>query len=213
VEAYCRVLNVDMGNYEFFVLADIIQMQSVGQITRDGFIKGWKQVWEETKGKVSPDMMSHQRYVRSQIGLVQTDTAVFRKVYRNAFTAGKEPGKRELGMGEALAYWAELLAPTLQRWKTSNVDWFQAWTDYLTERFGTTKLDDDGEEVIEYKRTVSRDLWNQTLLFAEKTMQDETLGFWSEEQAWPGLIDEFVVWCQEKGIAAAKNGETMEVGA
>jgi DCN1-like protein 1/2 len=49
-------------------------------------------------------------------------------------------------------------------------------------------------------------------LFATKTMEDETLSFWSEEQAWPGLIDDFVVWSREKGIAAAKNGESMEVG-
>jgi len=210
--AYCQTLDVNMLSYEYFVLADIVQAQSFGQFTRQGFVKGWKQVYEETRKRVTPDMAAHQKYVRAQIDLLRTDAALFGKVYRTAFTTGKELGRRELGMSEALAYWEELFTPTMGGWKTAHVDWLAAWTAYLREKFGVKKAGDDGQPADwEYTRSVSRDLWNQTRLFAAKTMEDETLGFWSEEQAWPGLIDEFVVWCREKGKVPAQNGEAMVV--
>jgi DCN1-like protein 1/2 len=41
-------------------------------------------------------------------------------------------------------------------------------------------------------------MWNQTFEFFQKTMQDETLSFWSEDGAWPGVIDEFVAFIKEK---------------
>lgn len=206
VMAYCEALDVNMGSYEYFVLADIVQAQSFGQITRQGFVKGWKQVYEDTGKRVTPDMAAHSKYVRAQIDRLRTDAALFGRVYRTAFTTGKELGKREMGMTEALAYWEELFKPAMGGWRTERVDWLGAWTAYLREKFGT---ETDGDW--EYSRSVSRDLWNQTRLFAAKTMEDETLGFWSEEQAWPGLIDEFVVWCREKGKVPAQNGEAMEV--
>ncbi|KAK4154448.1 Cullin binding-domain-containing protein [Chaetomidium leptoderma] len=220
VMGYCQALDVDMENYEFFVLADVVQVQSFGQITRQGFVKGWKQVWEESGGAVSPDMAAHKKHVQSQIGLVRKDVTLFRQVYRSAFAAGKELGRREMGMEMALPSWGELFAPTMKRWRTANVDWFEAWTEYLTQKFwveleGAKEGEEKGQqgqgEQGKWTRTVSRDLWNQTLLFAEKTLLDETLGFWSEDQAWPGIIDEFVVWCKEKGIAKEKGGEIMEV--
>jgi DCN1-like protein 1/2 len=43
-------------------------------------------------------------------------------------------------------------------------------------------------------------MWNQTLEFANKTMEDESLSFWSEDGAWPSVIDDFVSWCKEKGV-------------
>lgn len=103
------------------------------------------------------------------------------------------------------------------------MDWFGRWDEFLTGKFWVAEKRGAGQEDEEedeeeggrgpgrWTRTASRDLWNQTLLFAEKSVEDETLGFWSEEQAWPALIDEFVVWCREKGIAkAAGGGEGME---
>lgn len=112
----------------------------------------------------------------------------------------------------AVAFWKGLYYPATNPWRSANVDWLGAWTRFLDEKFGVTEVNDQGEaEVVDYKRTVSKDLWTQLRLFAVKTMADETLGFWSEEQAWPGVIDEFVVWCREKGVVKARGGEEMEV--
>lgn len=41
-------------------------------------------------------------------------------------------------------------------------------------------------------------MWNQTLEFAFKSIDDESLDFWSEDGAWPGVIDEFVAWYKRK---------------
>ncbi len=209
--SYCEALDVNNMNHEFFVLSDIVQAQGFGHVTRQGFVKGWKQAWEESEGQVEPNMASHRKHVRSQIGLVRSDPAVFGKVYRSTFTTGKELGQRELEMGQALTFWGMLFEPSMKSWHSTHVNWLAVWTDYLREKFGKETVDEDGETEWVYSRSVSRDLWNQTRLFAAKTMEDETLGFWSEEQAWPGLVDEFVVWCQEKGKVAPRNADRMEV--
>ena len=78
-------------------------------------------------------------------------------------------------------------------WKTASHDWLSLWKSYLGEK---------------YTRSVNRDMWNMTLTFAFKTMEDETLSFWSADGAWPSVIDDFVDWCKEKGIGKA---DSMEV--
>ena len=34
--------------------------------------------------------------------------------------------------------------------------------------------------------------------FVQKTMTDESLAWWSEDGAWPGVVDEFVAWVKKK---------------
>ena len=53
-------------------------------------------------------------------------------------------------------------------------------------------------------------MWNQTLEFFAKSKDDETMSFWSEEGAWPSVIDDFVIWVREKrsGGPVADNMET-----
>jgi DCN1-like protein 1/2 len=41
-------------------------------------------------------------------------------------------------------------------------------------------------------------MWFQALEFFNKAKSDESLSFWSEDSAWPGVIDEFVLWLKEK---------------
>lgn len=38
-------------------------------------------------------------------------------------------------------------------------------------------------------------------MFAGKSLEDETMGWWSEDGAWPGCLDEFV------GFVRAKRGD------
>lgn len=54
-------------------------------------------------------------------------------------------------------------------------------------------------------------MWDQTGVFAMKSLEDESMGWWSEDGAWPGVLDEFVFYIKEKrGIAAG--GTEMDVG-
>lgn len=60
-------------------------------------------------------------------------------------------------------------------------------------------------------------MWDQTLLFVGKSLEDESMGWWSEEGSWPGVIDEFVGFVRGKreGGATTTGGEggaAMDVG-
>ena len=83
-----------------------------------------------------------------------------------------------------------LAAPSLA-WTGPDAPWLDWWLEFLTERYG---------------KSVNKDLWDQTLVFAQKTLEDPSLGFWSEDAAWPGVIDEFVGFVGER-----RAGERMEV--
>ncbi len=67
-----------------------------------------------------------------------------------------------------------------------------------------------------FKKGVSKDMWEQTAVFAGKSLEDEGMGFWSEEGAWPSAVDEFVAFVREKrggaGGGEGPVGEEMDVG-
>jgi len=55
-------------------------------------------------------------------------------------------------------------------------------------------------------------MWDQTLPLLEKTLEDETMSWWSEDAAWPSVIDEFVDFVKtEKRGETANAAEGMEV--
>jgi DCN1-like protein 1/2 len=212
--AYLNRLDVDFEGCGPFVVHHIVQAKDFGRCTQDGFVAGWTRVAAESKGRVAAaDWAGQKRFVRERTAHALADPAAFKQLYDYVFDLGREADKKALDMGMAVGFWAGLYNPaSAHPWRSANVDWLEAWTNYLRERFGVETTDAEGNVEVTYKRTVSKDLWGQTRLFAAKTMEDETLAFWSEDQAWPGLIDEFVVWCQEKGISPkAKTCESMEV--
>ncbi len=111
------------------------------------------------------------------------------------FVVGKERDQRALALDTALTYWTLLFSPPGQRWVVpSGADLLEEWKGFLTAN---------------WTRSVNRDMWNMTLEFALKTLEDETLGFWSEDGAWPGVVDEFVAWYGKKKNTAA--AAAMEV--
>lgn len=128
--------------------------------------------------------------------MLSTDQALFKKVYRHTFVAAKEPSEKALKLEYAYIYWDTLFASPGWKWTTESHDWFDLWKSFLNER---------------WTRSVNKDMWNQTLEFAFKSVEDETLSFWSEDGAWPTVIDDFVAWCRDaKGIGKP---ETMDTGA
>lgn len=78
-------------------------------------------------------------------------------------------------------------------WVSENYNWLELWTQFLNEK---------------WTRSVSKDMWNMALEFGLKAMDDESLSFWNEDGAWPGVIDDFVEWCRGRGIGKE---EAMEV--
>jgi DCN1-like protein 1/2 len=117
---------------------------------------------------------------------------LFRKAYRYAFVAGKEGDQRALSLDMALLYWDTLFKKPGQSWigSSTKINWLNEWKDFLHEN---------------WKRSVNRDMWNQTLEFAFKSIDDESLDFWSEDGAWPGVIDDFVAWYKRKSEMEVDN--------
>ena len=136
---------------------------------------------------------AHATYIRSQAAALATDDATFKKVYRHTFVAGKEPNQKALNLENAIVYWELLFTSPGRPWTTKSHDWLNLWTTFLKEK---------------WTRSVNRDMWNMVLEFATKTIQDESLSFWTEDGAWPSVIDDFVAWCREHGVGKA---ETMDV--
>ena len=87
----------------------------------------------------------------------------------------------------ASEFWRLLLGPDspglVWAGKHHGTPWLDWWLAFLNEKGG---------------KAVSKDLWVQTLSFAQQSRDDEDLAFWSEDAAWPGMIDEFVVWANKK---------------
>ncbi|KAL8380048.1 hypothetical protein RB599_009480 [Gaeumannomyces hyphopodioides] len=200
--SYAMALGVDPEKAGIFALMELLQAPSLGTITRQGFIEGWK-----TTG-AQPTKSGQKDHIQTVIRSMQTDTELFRRVYRYAFVAGKEtPEQRAVPLDNALVYWQCFLGADQHQgkpWVTTGgpgaaggtTDWFALWSDYLKAN---------------WTRTVSKDMWNQTLVFALKTLADPTLGFWTPDGAWPSVIDNFVEWVRAKQGTSATPVATMEV--
>jgi DCN1-like protein 1/2 len=124
---------------------------------------------------------------------IQTDPALFKKVYRNTFLLARNPGQKAVALDTAIDYWTLFFGSgSGMTWKTASTPWLDWFTEYLQEK---------------WKKTVNKDMWNMTLEFALKSLEDETMSWWEEAGAWPGVLDEFVHFVMEK---RKKDGE-MEV--
>lgn len=138
-------------------------------------------------------MATHAGNIRTQIPK-QPD--LFRRVYRYAFPLCRLQGQRNLQFEIATEQWRLFL--TSQNggieWNTATTPWLDWWIEFLEGRG---------------KRPVNKDLWEQTEVFMRKTREDESCSWWSPDGAWPGTVDEFVQWVQEK--RGGKNPEQMEV--
>ncbi|CAK7231218.1 Scaffold-type E3 ligase [Sporothrix eucalyptigena] len=186
---YLAALGLNPESGEVFTALELVQAPSLGEITRKGFVDGWK-----TTGYTTTEEQA--AYILSLLPLLRSDPAYFKKVYRYTFGAGKEPDQRSMSLENAIEFWRVLFTAPGPTWTTPSHDWTELWITFLQEK---------------WTRSVNRDMWNQTLEFALKTLQDETLSFWNEDGAWPSVIDDFVAWCVEKGIA--KKEDAMDTSA
>jgi DCN1-like protein 1/2 len=82
------------------------------------------------------------------------------------------------------------------QWNTTTTPFLDWWAEFLESK---------------WKKSVNKDMWDQTLKFVEESIKDESLSWWSEEAAWPGVIDEFVEWIGEKRPKKSGEDEDMEM--
>ncbi|KAL9056021.1 MAG: hypothetical protein Q9162_003200 [Coniocarpon cinnabarinum] len=203
-QKYLTDLHVSLDQFEVLLLHTLLGSPTLGTFERAKFTSGWAQHGASTA-------QQQQNTIARLTGAVNSSNAaatlpgpivdvtggsnhgsetLFKRVYRHTFQLAlpTEPANaRSVPLEMASEFWRLLLgqnSPGLvwagKKNKTSWLDW---WIDFLNERGG---------------KAVSRDLWVQTLEFARQSSEDEALSFWSEDAAWPGMIDEYVGWVKEK---------------
>lgn len=140
------------------------------------------------------DTISKQKsYIANQTALLSSDITLFKRVYKHTFVCSKEKGHKALPLDNAIVYWQMLFSPPGMKWVTPTTNWLDLWVEFLQKKWA---------------KSVNKDMWNQTLEFSLKTMQDESLSFWSEDGAWPSVIDEFVAYVKE--LRGSQVPDTME---
>jgi DCN1-like protein 1/2 len=121
---------------------------------------------------------------------------VYKKLYKHTFLLARAPGQKGVLLDNAIEYWRLLFSPPAIEWKTAKSPFLDWWIEFLESQ---------------WKKSVNKDMWDQTLVFAEKTLEDESLSFWDENSAWPSVIDDFVEWVREKRGDSGAPADDMDI--
>ena len=192
--AYLTDLSLSPDNIAVLVLSELLDSPSIGELHRQGFLHGWSALAATTPSAQKAVLRTITASLDSPAA--RAPTGVFRRVYRHTFKLALAQGSKSIPLDMATEYWRLLLGEAGFAWRAPGTPWLEWWTGFLDER---------------WRKAVNKDLWDQTLLFADKTMLDGSLSWWSEESAWPGIIDEFVDWVKtEKGVSAGTGADAME---
>lgn len=186
---YFQDIGVDVEGLESLAAFEIVQAPTMGEIQREGFVNGWQERSCDTIAK-------QKAYIQSVKKDLPANKELFTRVYKHTFTVAKTPGSKAVTLEGAVAYWELLFSSELSavKWQSPGTPWLSWWTEFLNSS---------------WKRSVNKDMWVQTLKFAELTLSDEAMSFWNEESSWPSVIDEFVEWVKNEKRGGAKE-ETMD---
>lgn len=181
-------LDVSLEDIGALVVSELVSSPALGKITREGFVDGFASVNADTV----PKMRNIVQQRRSELS---TNKNLFKNVYNHTFILPLSGSQKALGLETAEELWKTLFSPDGFEWRTRSTDWLAWWLEFLTSK---------------WNKAVNKDLWKQTLNFAEHTLKDESLSFWTEESSWPSVIDEFVGWVKMEKRQGGGN-DAMEV--
>jgi len=155
--------------------------------------------WTEQHADASScDTIEKQKaYIKALKRELPNNKDRFTRVYRYTFTVAKAPGQKAVPLDMAIAYWELLFSSSLSavKWTSPDTPWLSWWTEFLTSS---------------WKKSVNKDMWNETLKFAQLSLADESMSFWNEESSWPSVIDEFVEWVRNEKRGGSKEGPAEE---
>lgn len=187
---YLQDIDVDPEGLDCLAVMEIVKAPSIGEFQREGFVTGWSALnCDSLKA-----MKAHADSIRR---ILPTSKDTFTKVYQHAFQLLRANAlQKAITLDMAEAYWSLLFASPLSpiQWTSASSPWLDWWIEYIKNV---------------YKRSINRDVWNQTLKFAQATLEDPSLGFWNEEASWPSVIDDFVAWVK-KEKRGEREAEDME---
>ena len=169
--AYLQVLNVSLDEPVMLAVLTQVKAPTMGELNRNEFISGWEELSADTIEKQKTHVARFRHSLRNSPDF-------FQNVYRHTFFLARSPGQKSVALEAAVEFWRMLFS------KTSGMDWSSAdfiWLDHFLN-FVQEK----------WKKSVGKDLWDQTLLFARRTISDPSLSWWNEmDSAWPSVLDEF----------------------
>lgn len=185
---YLGDLGVNLDEVAVLAILTELAAPTMGELTREGFINGWKSLNCDTLAK----QQSHLAHIRSYLA---ADRSLFQRVYKHTFFLARNPGQKAVQLDAATEYWRLLLQKPSLDWKGDDgTPWLEWWLEFLQEK---------------WKKSVNKDMWDQTLVFVSKSLEDGSMSWWSEDGAWPGVLDEFVGHVKAK--RAEQGVEPMEV--
>jgi len=212
---YLSDLGVKLDEAAVLTVLTELNAPTMGEFTREGFINGWSNHRYLLQPSLPPfsnpntpypsisltpppsaDTLpkQHQTTLSFRRSLT-TSPPFFRKTYKSTFPLARLPGAKVLPLDTAIDYWRLLFTAPSVAWSTPQTPWLEWWIEYLETR---------------WKKAISKDMWDQTGSFMAKTLEDEGMGWWSEDGAWPGVLDEFVGFVRERrGVG---EGSEMDVG-
>jgi len=173
------------------VFSELVKSPSLGKLTRTEFVDSLAALGINDVTKMR-DLVLQRRASLADASFRPT----FKSIYKHTFLLARQPGQKAVALEVATVYWRLLLTSPSLEWSTSSTPWLEWWIEFVQEK---------------YKKSVNKDMWDQTLVFAEKSLADENLSFWSEDSAWPGVIDEFVEYVKTDKRAGQSVGDAMEV--
>ncbi|KAI9811190.1 MAG: Scaffold-type E3 ligase [Thelocarpon impressellum] len=176
---YLQDLKVQLDEIVVLAIGEALQSPTMGEFTRDGFVRGWKSLSADTIPKQQAAVSS----LRTSLAL---DADLFRRVYRHTFQLARTGGQKAVALEAAQEYWRLLFSSGGgggPAWNTATTPWLDWWLEFLHAR---------------WKKSVNRDMWNMTLEFQRLSVQREDMGWWDEQGAWPGVLDDFVAYVRER---------------
>ena len=185
---YFTALSLALDEPAVLALLTILSAPAMGELTRDGFIAGWHSL---SPSNAAADTIAKQTPIAH--GLRQSlrvDAELWERVYKHTFILARPAGQKAVQLEAAVEYWRLLFGEGGWRWRSEDEGKETPWLEWYLEHLITN-----------WKKSVNKDLWDQTAKFARKSVEDPSMDWWSEDGAWPGVLDEFV------GFVKGKRGE------
>ncbi|KAK9365545.1 Cullin binding-domain-containing protein [Lipomyces kononenkoae] len=166
--SYIQDLGVPLEDPVVLALAYKLEAPTMGQFTKQQFIKGWQSMNADTIPKM-------KKAVESLSADLGNDPAFFKEVYKYTFSFVRPQGQRVLPLDTAVEYWKLLLED-----KFPSQELLGKWITFVTE---------------EHRKAVPKDTWNMLLDFVVNVLESEDgLDTYDAEGAWPSIFDEFVAY-------------------
>ncbi|KAF1837774.1 defective in cullin neddylation protein 1 [Decorospora gaudefroyi] len=182
---YFQDTGVDAEGLDALAALEIVQAPTMGEMSRNGFVNEWEERNCDTVDKQKAFIKTIKRELASNKDL-------YTRIYKYTFTIAKSSGQKAVPLDVAIVYWELLFSSPLSavKWTSPNTPWLSWWSEFLNSS---------------WKKSVNKDMWNETLKFAQLTLNDESMSFWNEEASWPSVIDDFVGWVKKE-----KRGDVQE---